>query len=166
MDLAITGLNAAGQTVVIEKYFDSDDSGAITASDLLVQRIKVSDGQVNTIGGQRNLNVPGDEDGSANSAILTRLRTTTAFTADRLAGRFIFRVAPDGAGFTPFTASLTVTQADHGGSGISGRVMGSGTPQARATVLFSSGPPDDFDVAAIAMTDAAGNYSLKLPAGT
>ena len=166
IDLAITGLNSAGQTVVVDKFFDSDDSNSITAADQLVQRIKVTDGQVSTIGGQRNLNVPGDEDGSANLAILTRLRTTTQFTADRMAGRFIFRISPDGAGFTPFTGNLVVTQADYGGNAISGRVMGSGSPQARAIVLFTLNGSNDFDVRGVAMTNAAGNYSLKLPPGT
>ena len=100
--LAITGLDFNGQPVIIEKWFDSDDSSTITpANDQLVQHLTVTDGQVSRIGGRQNLNVPGDEDGSANQAILTRLRTTTQFTADRLAGRFIFRVSPVGAGFTP-----------------------------------------------------------------
>ena len=166
VDLAITGFNSAGQTVIIERYFDSDDDNSITAADQLVQRIKVTDGQVSNIGGHRNLNVPGDEDGSANLAILTRLRTTTQFTPDRMAGRFIFRISPDGAGFAPFTGNLVVTQADYGGNAISGRVMGSGSPQARAIVLFALGGSNDFDVRGAAMTNGTGNYSLKLPPGT
>jgi hypothetical protein len=166
IDLTITGLNNSGQTVIVEKFFDANASGAINSSDLLVQRFKVTDGQVTSIGGQRNLNVPGDEDRTANSSIHIILYLAPEEIVGRIDGLYIFRVSPDGSGFSPFTANLTVTQADYGGSGISGKVMGSGSAQARALVMMTIPGGDGFDVAGITIANASGNYSLKLPPKT
>jgi hypothetical protein len=162
--LTITGLNNAGQRVVVEKFLDADNSNSITAADVLMLRFKVTDGQVTNVAGRRNINVPGDDSATA-SVIQTKLYFTPGEIPARIDGRFIFRVSPDGAGFTPFTGTLTVTQKDYGGSGISGRVMAGAAPQAGALVMITSGAQDDFDVAGVTKTDAAGNYSLKLPAG-
>ncbi|HWB04155.1 MAG TPA: carboxypeptidase-like regulatory domain-containing protein [Verrucomicrobiales bacterium] len=166
IELTVTNLNNPGQTVIVEKYFDANANGAINTGDLLVQRFKVTDGQVASIGGQRNLNVPGDEDRTANSSILTRLYLGPDEIVGRIDGLYIFRVSPDGAGFSPFTANFTVTQADHGGSGVSGKVMGSGVAQAGAVVLMTLPDDSDFNVVGITMTNASGNYSLKMPAKT
>lgn len=163
--LTITGLDSAGQTVVVERYYDGDDSNSITAGDLLLQRFKVTDGQVTMLAGRRNLNVPGDEDSAANAAIVTKVIHSKDEITGRLDGRHIFRVSPDGAGFSPMTANLAVTQQDHGGSAISGRVMGSLVPQAGAIVLITSAGASDFDVVGITYSNALGNFSLKLPPG-
>lgn len=166
LGLTITGLNTPGQRVIVERYFDLDNSSTITAADLLTQRFAVTDGQVTSIGGRRNINVPGDNDGAANSTIQTNLYLTPKDIPARIDGRFIFRVSPDGAGFTPFTATLMVTQDPYAGGSLSGRIMSGATPQSGAIVLITSGTADDFDVSGITKTDASGNYSLKLPAGT
>ena len=160
LDLNITGLDSAGQTVVIEEYIDADNSGTINAGDILIRKIQVTDGQTTSIAGQRNLNIPGDEDGVANGLIHTRLLISGRDPLDKVDGHYIIRVSPSGPGFTPFTASLTVTQKDYSGSGISGS-----TGQAGAVVLLQIAGPDN-GTFAITRADALGNYSLKLPAGT
>ncbi len=163
IDLTITGLDSAGQTVVIEEYIDADNSGTINAGDILIRKIQVTDGQVTSIAGQRNVNVPGDEDGATNSQIDARMLVSQEAIVDRIDGSYVFRVSPAGAGFTPFTASLTVTQKDYSGSGISGS-----TGQAGAFVLIQTGFQGSGDTGTFSLTraDAAGNYSAKVPPGT
>ncbi len=167
LDLTVTGLDNAGQTVVIEEYYDADGSGTITGPDVLLRKFSVTDGLVTSIGGQRNLNVAGDEDGAANSQILTRLLYSSNEIAGKIDGCHLFRVSPSGAGFTPFTASLIVTQKDYAGSGVSGTILG-GSPQVGqvgALVLLVAGGPDG-DLRAITVAGLGGNYSLKAPAGS
>jgi hypothetical protein len=159
-DLTITGLDSAGQTVLVQEYMDNDSSGTVTAGDLLVRQFQVTDGAVTSIGGQRNVNVPGDEDGAANGQTLTRVVFRGAKDTGLLDGVHIFQISPVGGGFTPFIASLTVTQKDYGGSGISGVAS-----QPHAFVAFLAGGFDG-DFAGVTRCDAAGNYSMKLPAGS
>jgi len=163
--LTINGLSGPGQTVVVEKFYDWDNDTTVSAGDQLMQRFKVTDGLVTSVAGRRNINVPGDDIATA-SVIQTKLYLTPDEIPARLDGRFIFRVSPDGPGFAPFTAALTVTQQDHGGSGISGRVVAAAVPVSGAMVIITSGAPDDFDVVGLTKTDASGNYSLKLPPGS
>jgi ASPM-SPD-2-Hydin domain-containing protein len=159
-DLTITGLDSAGQVVLVQEYMDNDASGTVSAGDLLVRQFKVTDGAVTSIAGQRNLNVPGDEDGTANGQALTRLIFRGNKDTGLIDGVHIFKISPVGAGFTPFTANLTVTQKDYGGSGISGTVS-----QGHGFVAFMAGGFDG-DFAGVTRCDAAGNYSMKLPAGS
>src|SRR5664280_2841589 len=57
--LNITGLNTS-ETVVVQKFLDINDNGAIDASDWLVGQWQLTDGQSTVIGGVTNVNVPGD----------------------------------------------------------------------------------------------------------
>lgn len=165
VDLTITGLDSAGQTVIVEEYFDADLSGTVSAPDVLLRKFQVTDGQVTSIAGQRNLNVPGDEDGAANGSILSRLLLGEGEIPARINGPHIFRVSPAGSGFTPFTATLTVTQQTFGGSGVSGTITagGSGTPQVGAIVFFFAG--SDGDLAGLTVSGLGGAYSIALPPG-
>lgn len=166
LDLTITGLDAPGQAVVVEEFFDSDLSGTVTAPDVLLRRFQVTDGQVTSIAGQRNLNIPGDEDGAANGSIVARLLFGEGEIQGRINGPHIFRVSPAGSGFTPFTATLTVTQQTFGGSGVSGTVTASsgGAPQVGALVFFFAG--SDGELAGITVTGLGGAYALALPPGS
>ena len=159
-DLTITGLDSAGQSVMVQQYIDADNSGTVNSGDMLVRQFKVTDGAVTSIGGQRNRNVPGDEDGTANSQALTRVVFKGASDTDLIDGVHIFKVSPVGGGFTPFTANLLVTQKNYGGSGISGTVS-----QPFAFVAFLAGGFDG-NFAGVTRCDGAGNYSMKLPPGS
>ncbi|MEO6740717.1 MAG: carboxypeptidase-like regulatory domain-containing protein [Chthoniobacteraceae bacterium] len=162
IDLTITGLPSSGQTVLIEEFIDVDNSGTITALDFLVRKIRVTDGQVTSIAGHRNINVPGDEDGAADTQIQARLLFVNHASPDKIDATYIFRIsAVTGTAFSPITATLTVTQKDYSGSGISGSV---GVPG--AIVLFQSGAVGDGDTVGVTRADALGNYSFKLPPGT
>ena len=120
LNLTITGLDSVGQTVVIEEYLDADGSGTINAGDILLRKYNVTDGQITTIGGVRNLNIPSEDDGAADGKITTHFTYGSSELLGRIDGLHIFRVSPSGAGFTPVTKNLTVTQQDYAGSGISG----------------------------------------------
>lgn len=163
--LAITGLNTPGQTVIIEEFFDSDASNSITAADLLLRKILVTDGAVTTVGGRRNLNISGDEDAAANGQIQTLVYYKPDDIIGRGNGKYLFRVSPSGVGFTPFTASLTVNQKDYGGSGISGTVKAGSVAQAGALVLVLDASSPDGEVVGMTQTSSSGAYSLKMPAG-
>ena len=163
LDLTITGLDSAGQTVVVEEYLDADGSSTINAGDVLLRKLNVTDGQVTSIAGVRNLNIPGDEDLVANSQIHTRLLYSASDITGRVDGLHIFRVSPSGAGFAPFTTNFSVTQRDYAGSGISGSVVAGG-PQPGALVLVQAAGGDG-NLFAITTAGAGGNYSIKTPPG-
>ncbi|MBS0656765.1 MAG: carboxypeptidase regulatory-like domain-containing protein [Verrucomicrobia bacterium] len=165
LDLAITGLDAAGQSVVVEEFFDADASGTVSAPDVLLRRFVVTDGQVTSVGGQRNLNVAGDEDGAANGSLLTRLNFAAGEFVSHLPGQHVFRVSPVGSGFAPFSAVLTVTTQSFGGGGVSGIVTNSGgTPLVGAIVVIFGGT--DFEVVAQTISGLGGAYALPLPPGS
>ena len=66
--LTITGITT-GQAVMVERFADLNGNAAIDPGEPLLQAGRVTDGAVSTIGGVRNLNVPGDEDSAANGQI-------------------------------------------------------------------------------------------------
>lgn len=166
LTLTINGLDSAGESVVIKEYLDVNGSGTIDASDLLIRQYTVTDGQVTGIGGQRNLNVPGDDDGAANSTITTHFNYGGSKDIVHLmTGTHIFQVSPSGSGFTPITHTLIVTQQDYSGSGISGQVVGSSVPQAHALVMVQTAGQDGNPVA-LTLADASGNFSVKVAPGS
>src|SRR5712671_5426779 len=67
--LGISGLTT-GKQVLVEKYADLNNNGTLEpGTDWLVQSFRVTDGSVSSIGGVRNINVPGDDDGLTNGTI-------------------------------------------------------------------------------------------------
>src|SRR3989442_8524001 len=58
-----------GETVLVERFLDLNTNGIIDAAEPLVQSFKLTDGQVSSIGGVRNGNIPGDNDLGTNSQI-------------------------------------------------------------------------------------------------
>jgi len=166
LTLTINGLDSAGESVVIKEYLDTNGSGTLDASDLLIRQYTVTDGQVTSIGGQRNLNVPGDDDGAADNTISTHFNYNGSQDIVHLmTGTHIFQVSPSGSGFTPVTHTLTVTQQDYSGSGISGQVVDSSVPQAYALVMVQT-PGQDGNSVALTQTDAGGNFSIKVAPGS
>lgn len=166
LTLTINGLDSAGESVVIKEYLDVNGSGTIDAGDLLIRQYTVRDGQVARIGGQQNLNVPGDDDGASNSTITTHFNYSgSGDIVHLIPGTHIFQVSPSGSGFAPVTQVLTVTQQDYAGSGISGQVVGSSVPQAYALVMVQTAGQDGNSVAML-LADASGNFAIKVAPGT
>jgi|GEM_PF-1077202 len=161
--LRITGLSI-GQSVTIERYADNNGNGVIDSGDTLAEIFTVTDGQVTTIGGVRNTNVPGDEDLSADGQISVNLTPSLGAEMGRLAGQQIIRVSSPTSDFTSFTRTLTITQASYGQS-VSGNVTDGTNPLPYARVfLLSSSSNGNFVMGALA--DASGQYTLSAPAGS
>lgn len=72
----VTGLST-GESVRFDRFADYNGNGVVDPGEPLMRRFFVTDGLVPLIGGVRNLNVPGDDDGSANGAIRVDLKMRT-----------------------------------------------------------------------------------------
>ncbi len=162
VSLSITGLTP-GKTIQVERFLDENNNGAIDPGERLTFRFRVTDGQQPFIGGVRNPNVPGDDDGAADGAVRIDLPFPNLDSIfGTVVSRHIFRLSDPNSGFPPVAAVLNV-QAQNLPQGVSGRVTGSGAPLARVFVILvtaSGGNP----IGAV-LTDANGNYSLPTPPG-
>ena len=157
--LAITGITT-GQAVVVERYADLDGDGTIDSGEPLLQAGRATDGVVPTIGGVRNLNVPGDEDGAANGQIRVEPFYPSAESGlDVIACKQVIRISDPLSVFTAVTRPFEVTQNPllQGVSGTLTAATG-GAPLARVMVMLM--PPDGTPVSGT-VTDASGNYTLR-----
>jgi hypothetical protein len=168
--LDITGL-ATGQTVLVETFLDINGNGTIDTGDLLVQSFQVTDGQALTIGGVRNTNVPGDEDGLADGKIHTLLnfaRSGNGFDAVTTSvAKFIYQVSPATSGFTPVPAPFTITQPAYAQK-VAGTVTSGGAGGAAVPYAFTFLIDPAFNGAPIimALADANGNFTLSAAPGS
>src|SRR5262245_34151476 len=126
--LTISNLPAPGRTVIVERYADFDNDGVADANEPIIQSFRVTDGQVPTIGGVRNLNAPGDEDGAVNGSIRTELFSPGPdATLDRIAGNFVYKISDaTPGGFAPVTQRFTIRQKTRS-QGVSGRITAAST---------------------------------------
>lgn len=162
INLTISNL-AVGQKVVLEKYLDLNGNGTIDSQEPMPRRFSVMDGSVPLIGGQRNYNVPGDEDGLANGQIHVVLSYPALnATLDRIAGPYLFRlVDTNGVGLA--TNSFTVLQ-NNLPQGVTGTVYSaSGAPLANTVVVLIAHNSDN---GYGAVSDAGGNFSVHGGPGT
>jgi hypothetical protein len=153
----------SGQTVIVEDYADLNNNGTVDASDMLVGSFRVTDGQALSIGGVRDTNVPGDEDGVANGQIQAVLHARVQGEIATLSGKFLLRVSPVSGGFTPVTASLTITQPPLP-QGVTGQVTANGSPVPAAIVLLLN--PGASGLATGALADSTGHFTLNAAPGT
>ena len=164
VSLTISGLTP-GKTVLVERFIDANGNGVVDAGDALTFSFKVTDGQVPLIGGVRNPNVPGDDDGATNGSIRVDLPFPNV---DEVFGsaavKFIFRVSDPQNGFSPVTATFDVQQHVQP-QGVSGRITAAagGAPLPGAFVLLEV--PNGSPIAAV-LTDANGNYSFNAAPGS
>jgi uncharacterized GH25 family protein len=164
--LTITGL-AINQKVLVERYYDLNGNGLIDAGqDFVIQSFKVTDGQLPLIGGVRDRNVPGDDDGAANGQIQIKLDYPGINTVPGGAtGNFVFRVA-DTNGATLATQVFSVAQKVWP-QGVRGRItsVASGLPLTN-TVAAMINPNNDKNSPVLAVTDTNGNYTFYATAGS
>jgi hypothetical protein len=159
--LNITGLTTA-QTVVVERFLDANGNGIIdSTTDTLVQSFRVTDGQVPAIGGVRNLNVPGDNDGATNGQIRVALNFQTFTEVNRGVAKSIYRVSST-AGASLATALFAVTQPVYSQKVI-GRVTTSGAQYSFVALLTTD---EHSELVAATMTDANGNFTNNIAPGT
>src|SRR2546422_551410 len=163
--LTMTGLSA-GQTVLVERFSDVNGNGVVdAATDGAARSFTVTDGQLPIIGGVRNLNVPGDDDGVVNGQIRVDLDSPGIdIIFSTASGSFIYRVSDPVNGFTPVTQTFTVAQKNYS-QGIRGRItaVAGGAPLAGAFVALLNSNGNGIRGAA---TDANGNYALNTLPGS
>lgn len=163
--LTITNLSA-GQSVIVERYLDVNNNGAIEAAEWLVQRFAVTDGSQPLVGGVRNINVPGDDDGVTNGQITVRLNYPGLnATLDTIAGHVLYRLVDPNGVFTTVTSGLTVRQKAFA-QGVTGTAYGNGHALTNAVVIMLN-PNGNGGVGTVADTNgnfaisnAPGNYGL------
>ena len=164
VSLTISGLTPA-KTVSVERVIDLNGNGVIDAGEGIIFSFKVTDGQLPIIGGVRNPNVPGDDDGATNGSIRVDLPFPNLDGVfGSIAARSIFRISDPQNGFSPVMATFEVQQQGQP-QGVSGKVTAAagGAPLSRAFVFLAlpSGPP----IAGV-LTDANGNYSFNAAPGS
>ena len=159
--LQISGLNS-GETVLVERFVDANANGSIDTNDWLCTSFLVTDGQVTSFGGVRNINIPGDQDAVAGQ-ITTSLSFLNSPELSRVAGPQFFRVSSPTSRFSPVVQPLTVTQFAYSQM-VTGTVTSGASPVPHAGVglLALVGNNAEFVVGALA--DASGHYSVRAPA--
>ncbi len=164
VSLTISGL-ASGRTVLVERFLDANGNGVVDAGDALNFSFKVTDGQLPIIGGVRNPNVPGDDDGTTNGSIRVDLPSPnldTVFSSGT--AKYIFRISDPQNSFGPVTATFEV-QPHVQPQGVSGKITaasgGAPLPGALVALSVSGGL-----AIAGAVTDANGNYTFNTAPGS
>lgn len=158
--LQVTGLTN-GEPVTLEKYHDVNGNGVLNPGETMLQSFRVTDGQVSSIGGVRNPNVPGDEDGTANGQMTATVSQLSASELNRAVGTFLYRVSSPTARFSPVVQAFAITNTAHLQT-ISGNVAGG----ANALVVQLLAAAGDGEYVAGVFADAAGNYTLRSAPGS
>jgi len=161
--LLVTGLTP-GETINVERCVDANANGVIAPPEFLAASFSVTDGQVSSIGGVRNLNVPGDEDLAADGQISVNLTPASGPELGRLAGAQLVRISSPTSAFAPFTCSLTVTLPAQAQS-ISGTVTDGTDPVPYASVALLDATTDG-EFAGGIVADVNGQFTLPAPVGS
>ena len=158
--LSISGLTV-GETVRVERFLDVNGNGIIDSSDIMIESYTVTDGQASFIGGVRNRNVPGDDDGSTNGLMTVNVPYPGASdTLNHIAGTYLVRVTDAANSFT-LTQPLVVSQKVYP-QGVQGRVFSASTglPLTNTVVvLVIQNGNGGFG----ALVDGGGNYTIFCP---
>jgi uncharacterized repeat protein (TIGR03803 family) len=160
--LQVTGLSN-GESVIVERYVDANANGDVDAGEFLAETFTVTDGQVNSIGGVRNTNIPGDEDptAAADGQMSINLHPALGPELGRVAGSHIVRISGT---FGALIRTLTLTNPAQE-QFISGTVTDGAIPVPYASViLLDAATEDDFTLGVIA--NASGVYTAPAPVGS
>lgn len=161
--LTITGLTT-GQQVKVKRFYDLNGNTVIDGQDMAIESGNLTDGQLPLIGGVRNANVPGDDDGTANGQIVTKLKVPALGTiVGGATGNFVFRVE-DTNGNSLATQTFSVVQKVLP-QGVRGQVKSSATglPLPYTPLAIVNTGKDGNPI--LAVTDASGNYSFYVQPG-
>src|SRR5579859_1621128 len=164
LSIQIGGLTN-GETVLVERFLDPNGNGTIDAGEPLVQSFLLTDGQVTSIGGVRNANIPGDTDASANGQISASLSFANGPEFSQVSGSQIFRVSSPTGRFTAVQQSLSITQSALTQQ-ITGTVSSGGSPLAHAWVAALVQVGTDQQLVSACTADGSGNYTLNVTNGT
>ena len=163
-DIEITVGAFGGTTAVrLQNFADLNGNGAVESGEPLVHQISLKDGQSMVIGGVRNVNVSGDEDGLTNGVIRTVVRLAQFPELGRLAGKYVLRAtAGDGSSAEQ---SFTITQATTAQQ-ISGAITSGGAAVPFAAVVLMDASHEDGAPVGGTVSDATGHYVLNVAPGT
>ncbi len=161
LTLQIGGLTN-GETVILERWLDVNASGLPDAGDWLTLQVRLTDGQVATIGGATNLNVPGDFD-PLGGAITARLNFFAPYLDQIIGPTHLWRVSSPWGRFAPVTAGCSFTNAAWA-QRVQGNVRCAGT-NVPGAVVVALNLLADVSFSSAVVTDNAGSYSLRLPPG-
>jgi len=158
--LSITNLTP-GQTVVVEQFADLNGNGAIDPGEPLISHFTVTDGQLPLIGGIRNPNVPGDDDGATNGQLQVKLFFPSVDTTiSDAAIKSVVRVSQSQGLFAPVTQPFSVAQKFYP-QGVTGRVTDSATGLPLTNTLIGLGSQSTSG-ARVTQTDGNGFFTLYL----
>jgi hypothetical protein len=154
------GSLAPGKKVIVQKYADLNNNGVVDlGQDWLVQSFEVTDGVLPRIGGVRNLNVPGDDDGATNAQIRVDLNFPGMNAVlDRIAGRYLYRVVDPLGVFTPTVSPLLILQKSWPQAAQGTAWGASGAILSNTVVVMLTPQGND---GGGAFSDAAGNFSIS-----
>lgn len=159
LSLTITGLTNE-EPVLLQKFVDANNNGAVDAGEPLVGQFKLVEGQVMRIGGVRNSNVPGDSDGLTNGVITETFDFSNPRDFAHHVAPYLFRVTSPSGRFTEQLRPFAVTNTPLA-QGVTGTV--SGAPNAFIILLQPS--TDGAELFAGVLADGAGAYSISCPPG-
>jgi hypothetical protein len=161
--VTVSGLNA-GDTIRIRRFLDINANGKNDPGEPLVQAFNVTDGQVSTIGGVTDPNIPSDDDGVANGTIVTHFTLPASPEIGRTAGAYVIQVSSPTGEFSPNLTSFTVTQPAYGQS-VSGQITSNATPVPNAGIIVLSPHGQNQNYVASTISNATGNYTINVPPG-
>ena len=142
---------------------DFNGNGSADATEPVVHDIELTDGAQTVVGGVRNWNVSGDEDGAVNGTIQARLRLAQLPEFGRLVGKYVWRATAGDGSWQEKTFAITQTET---GQQISGTVTSNGSAVGYAGVVLLDATNPDSDVMGGVFADANGNYTVKVAAGS
>ena len=161
--LQVTGISTGG-SITVERIMDADADGVVDAGEFLAEVFTITDGVVTSIGGVRNTNIPGDEDGAADGQISMNLMPATGPKIGRMAGAQIIRVSSPTAAFPAFNRTLTLTHPAQSQT-ISGTVTDGSNPVPYAAIMVLDAR-NDGEFALGAFANASGQFTMNAPAGS
>lgn len=160
----VTGITT-GESVIVERFLDVDGDGMVDGGEFLVDRFTITDGQVTTIGGVRNTNIPGDEDSAADGQIDMHLTPAAGPELGRGAGAHIIRVSSPTSAFTAIDRTLTTTQPSHAQS-ISGTVRDAGSNPVPFAIVALLDALSDGEFVTGVSANASGQFTVNAAVGT
>lgn len=159
MDIA--GLNV-GESVVVERFIDFNGNGIVDDEDFALQSVCLTDDLAPTVGGVRNPNIPGDEDGGIPRQIRSVINMRLS-ELDIQSGNFLMRLTSATHSFTPVLQPMSVFPPS-AAQVIVGNVMTSGGALVSNSWVMALDPNTGDPVAGVPAGSTNG-FLLKMPAG-
>ena len=165
--LTISGLTNQ-QPVRLERSCDYNLNGAqdVGIGEVVIESFSLKDGQgPPKFGGVTNFSVVGDMDGATNGAITASMAFANGSESGRETGQFVYRVV-NPANSAVLASQVFIVREAARAQRITGKVTAAvgGGVLSNAFVVVLGAPNGNLLVSTV--SDAAGNYSIQMPAGS